>query len=462
MPKWCSVPQRNTHIMSFSYFMFLGAFNVIQNFATTLDPKLGSLSVALIYITWIIMSLTFTKSFVNCLTPKYSMVVGTILYGLYSISSIFIIVPIYIIASILVGIGAGLVWIGQGISITKFANEQELLLNKPVNSLLGTFNGIFGVYTNFNYVIGNLVGGLIFQFDGSVDVLYVVMSVVSFIGSGLLLFISQSKEVINDSGNDGNNRIISDIKNVFSLWKDIKLWCLMPITIHWGLEVAFLSGDYAALIEDKATKFYMLTIFGFVASLTCVIIGKLSDIGQYNTLICLLFGQLSLLSVFIIFYFWNINQTGYHMWILLVSLLGIGHGIYWSLIPKIYPIIFNSKNTEIFLNQKLIQALGSFTGFIYYAYTTFHFRIIFNMTFIIIGSILILSNPVKNILIQNIEIDNQNENETKGANYVHDSTHFLTTKTATLESISAPKADVLQESTSTLMVKLDDLNGKYI
>ena len=396
-----TTPQINNHVMSFGFFLIFAAYNVVQNFATTLDPSLGSLSLGILFIVWIFASLTFATSLVNVLTSKYAMIVGTITYTLYSLSTINIITPIYISASVLIGIGASIVWIGQSKFTTKSANEHEMLLNKPMDSFLGTFNGIFGIYLNFSIFIGQLIAGFIFQFGGSITILYIVMSIMSFIGSMLLLCIKATK---NDYNDIKSKSICDEMREIFSLYRDKKLWILIPMTVHWGLQDAFISADYPAAIDDNAFKFYMLTIYGFVASIVSVISGKLSDIYKSTTIMLILFGEVTFVGVVVIFYFWNMNQEQYIVWIILAILNGIGMGIYWTLIPKIYPIIFNSKNNTIFSNQKMLKAIGSFIGFFYFGYTSFNTRLIVNFSFTIISTILILCNPIKTILLGNNNI----------------------------------------------------------
>ena len=435
-----------------------------NSFATTLDPTLGPISLGLLYLFWIISLLTISTSAVNYLTPKYAMFFGSLTYPLYVASGIElghpIFVTLYLVAAILIGIGAGLVWVGESVFIVQCCNYHEKINNLSINSKLGTFNGVFNFYLQFSRFAGSLIAALIFQFNGSLLAMFIVMIVIGIAGSFTFIAIKKMDTNKNESDsaseptkysrvNSGSIQVspsaisspsfeteditheagaeielepvvsntptstpkeVTDIeqksdfekfkqemKDIILFYKNKTFLWLIPITIVFGLFTTFISGDVATLIEDHAFKFYVLTVEGFIAGVSSFVMGKCAD--KWGSLYFILLSCICFNCVYIFFYFWRIDQNAIWIWMIIAILLGIGDGGILTLIPQIYPILLGDANA-VFANMRIWQSLALGVGFAYYPITSFEFRITTNVIMVTVGCICILiPKHIRNALI---------------------------------------------------------------
>ena len=65
------------------------------------------------------------------------------------------------------GVMGGLVWVAQGIYVTKFAMEHANFTGSDIKSVLGYFNGIFYGTFSLTHIMGNLISSLIFSVHGN-------------------------------------------------------------------------------------------------------------------------------------------------------------------------------------------------------------------------------------------------------------------------------------------------------
>ena len=554
------VGRRNLHIMSLAFLLILTSFMTAQNFATTLDPTLGPISLAVVYLFWIIALLTISTSAVNFLTPKYAMFFGSIAYPIYVASGIelghHIFKTLYLLGSMLIGIGGGLLWVGQSVFIVKCCNFHENKTNLPINSKLGTFNGIFNLHVQFARFIGFLIAALIFQFNGSTLMMFIVMITTGICGSFLLLPLKslnihknehkesvdvpkkpdtrksrvRSKSIasmrsetrtpeaspsppprsplvssppeaspspppmspvsppeistahhpsfavdvkidtipiqpstnsnqapispsidgeekktataarnklklINLSTNSNHPeqmndhterpkskpvvmkviiedksdfaRIKQEMINIISLFKNKTFIWLIPITITFGLFTTFISGDVATLIQDPAFKFYVLTVEGFVAGISSLVMGKCAD--KWGPIYFIFICCICFNCVYVFFYFWEIDQDATLIWMIIAALLGIGDGGILTLIPQIYPILLGDAGS-VFASMRMVQSLALGIGFAYYPITSFNIRILVNVIMATSGCICILiPKHIRNALIVSANTKNVQE-----------------------------------------------------
>eukprot|EP01084_Bolivina_argentea_P163403 284271_1 len=342
-----NVGLRNNHVMAFAFFLLSTSFLAIQNLATSLDPTLGPISLGIIYLSWLTSLLTISTSAVDYLTPKYAMFIGSLGYPLYVGSGIELSAPylvaFYMIASVLLGIGAGLLWVGQSVYMVKCCHIYEEAKNLTVNSTLGKFSGIFHLYWTQSRFIGSLLAALIFQFNGSVDNMFVIMVIIAISGSITFLFITQTDHKKSDTVKVKFSQIGSEneitieqtdktgeqaidltaksesvskvyvlkkeMKDIILMWKNKTFLYLIPITISFGLFVTFIAADVATAIIDNVVKFYMLAIIGFMSGASSFVWGKCAD--KYGALYFLLIICVMFIAVYTFFFFGKFNKMRY-------------------------------------------------------------------------------------------------------------------------------------------------------
>ena len=133
-----NLSERNVLLFGIAMFLTFAAFNTSQNFATSGDAKVGSISLGILYGVNAVACVIIPNLIDHCISIKTSLFLGAITYGLFVASYIHLIDAVLYITSAILGVGAGLLWIAEGSFVTSCANEFEYEYLLPFNSELGT------------------------------------------------------------------------------------------------------------------------------------------------------------------------------------------------------------------------------------------------------------------------------------------------------------------------------------
>ena len=330
---------RNAVGASIGSFFVVAAFDTAQNFATSVAPELGSISLAVVYGTWVVSTILVASPLTHRFGIKNSMILASVLFTLYIASSIKLNKYVYIVSSVFVGFGAAIFFVSQNLFTHANANlyEEKHKLNK--NGKLGMFNAIFNIGLSQSKFIGNLIGLLVFQFQGSSSMFYICMTIMAIIGIAVILMLvtdiekNCTNKIENRNGLDAQiqthlemhkqthqTNIIDSVstntdkldtssslqetcetsetkpvqsnecsqKSISKQWScelinmkkiiqdpNFKYVCL--IAIQWGITVAWIAGDFASFMKSNTFKFSILSIAGFSGMIFSAIAGHLSD-----------------------------------------------------------------------------------------------------------------------------------------------------------------------------------------
>ena len=217
-----NLSESNVLLFGIAMFLTFAAFNTSQNFATSGDATVGSISLGILYGVNAVFCIILPNIIGHYISIKVSLLMGALTYGFFVASYIHLIDIVLYITSGILGIGAGLLWIAEGTFVTSCANEFEYEYLLPFNSELGMktflfrfffyiydsvykhnntpkqgyFNGVFWFIFQFNQFIGNLLAALLFQFDVPNQTIFIILSIICFIGcSGFLFLKSFNKEI---------------------------------------------------------------------------------------------------------------------------------------------------------------------------------------------------------------------------------------------------------------------------
>ncbi|KAF0975814.1 hypothetical protein FDP41_005141 [Naegleria fowleri] len=202
----------NVVILGFSFLILFSAFNIILFYFSEIRKRITTASVVL-YASLSGSSL-ITPSILKLIGLRSSIIVGALLYSLFVLSLCFDLAPITYTCSCISGLGASLLWISHGEILTRSANYYQRIATKErnkmeldyVNSIymsmgdkpirfsshhadgvMGLFSGVFfGIYA-LNSVFGNLISTSLVNSDIDYFWLFLILFIVSLIGSLLLL-----------------------------------------------------------------------------------------------------------------------------------------------------------------------------------------------------------------------------------------------------------------------------------
>ena len=203
-----SAAKRSAYILGSGFFGVFVAFNVAQSLATSISgpPGLGNLVFAAIYATYTILCIPAPKV-VSLIGAKASIIFGALPYAGVLLAHLApprcatakegtlcwddaTISALQISMGILVGVGAPLLWTGQGIYLAKCAASFSSMTGSDVSDANKSFNGIFFSFFQYAGFAGTCSGSLILLLvkgGGAVYILFLIMGIVC--GLGVLLFL---------------------------------------------------------------------------------------------------------------------------------------------------------------------------------------------------------------------------------------------------------------------------------
>ncbi|KAF4435886.1 putative DUF895 domain membrane protein [Fusarium austroafricanum] len=198
---WYASPKTQLVMVAFVCFMCPGMFNALNGMggAGLEDTKLGNDMNTALYSTFAVVGF-FGGTFVNRLGVKLTLAFGGIGYGIYTISILLHthfqndVRPFNIIAGILLGVCAAMLWTAQGTIMISYPHEHQK------GHYFAWFWGIF----NMGGVLGSLI-----PLGGNMDTTsnkdisqgtYIGFIVLMFFGAALALLLCNANDIIRKDG----------------------------------------------------------------------------------------------------------------------------------------------------------------------------------------------------------------------------------------------------------------------
>ncbi|XP_026214474.1 UNC93-like protein MFSD11 [Anabas testudineus] len=377
---------------------------VIKSFNSTEFHGSGYTSMAIIYGVFSASNL-IAPSVVTLIGPQLSMFFSGLLYSGYIAMFIYPYTWSFYTVSVLVGIGAAVLWTAQG---------NVLAINSSDNTI-GRNSGIFWALLQFSLFFGNLYiycawHGHDHIRDKDRQTVFISLTVISLVGCFLFFLIRKpepessssdmSESQLHAESSDGSSTAISHRSGLCSQALDAfvqackmfvtKEMLLLSVSIGYtGLELTFYSGVYGTCIGA-------MTQFGKDAkgligiSGICIGIGEILGGGVFGMLNKNnRFGRnpvvlLGLITHFLAFYliFLNIasdapvapeegtNLQGYitpSLWVALLCsfLLGLGDSCFNTQLLSIIGFTFRNNSAPAFAVFKFIQSIMAAIAFFY-------------------------------------------------------------------------------------------------
>lgn len=208
------------------------------------NASIRSLGLALIYSCFTVSNL-FAGAIVQTLGTKRALIIGGSTYAFFVAANIKFIVSLFLISSCVIGIGAAMLWTSQGSYMAKISGRHERLNNAPKGSTQALFSGYFFSLFQTSQTIGNLLVALLFAQDVEQWKIFLVLACICTIGvvSAIPLFdIDQALR--HDASERGEElaeqapswkRLRGDLVQQLSMFKDLRVQCMVPLFIFAGL-----------------------------------------------------------------------------------------------------------------------------------------------------------------------------------------------------------------------------------
>ncbi|CAL1528818.1 unnamed protein product, partial [Lymnaea stagnalis] len=265
----CDVRLFNIIVLGVSFMLIFTAFQTCSMVEkTVLDSAAnftgsGYTSLGILYGVFSVSNWA-APSIVTFAGPRVSMIMGSLLYFLFVLSFLKPMVWALYLGSVLVGIGAAVLWTAQGTFLTINSNSETVARN----------SGIFWALLQCSLLFGNLYSYFIFQGQTVItDVertkLFIALSAAGFAGCLCLLLLRKPRVDDADNLHSLNARfvhisafykytypikflsILEIKKRSFQLLKTNEMLLLSLAFAYTGVELTFFSGVYGASISHN-------------------------------------------------------------------------------------------------------------------------------------------------------------------------------------------------------------------
>uniref|UniRef100_A0A3B4UPU0 Major facilitator superfamily domain containing 11 n=1 Tax=Seriola dumerili TaxID=41447 RepID=A0A3B4UPU0_SERDU len=386
----------NIVILGFGFMFMFTAFQtcgnieqtVIKSFNSTEFHGSGYTSMAIIYGVFSASNL-IAPSVVAVIGPQLSMFFSGLLYSGYIAMFIYPYTWSFYTASVLVGIGAAVLWTAQGNVLTINSNDATI----------GRNSGIFWALLQFSLFFGNLYiycawHGHVHITDKDRQTVFISLTVISLVGCFLFFLIRKPDP--ESSPAEASESLLQAESTESSTFEVMHVALCAPS----GLELTFYSGVYGTCIGSM-TRFGQDAKSLIGISGICIGIGEILGGGVFGMLNkCNRFGRnpvvlLGLITHFVAFYliFLNIASdaplapeagTDLQAYIspsvsvaLLCSfLLGLGDSCFNTQLLSIIGFMFRDNSAPAFAVFKFIQSIMAALAFFYSNYLLLHWQLL--------------------------------------------------------------------------------------
>ncbi|XP_068193679.1 UNC93-like protein MFSD11 [Antennarius striatus] len=411
----------NIIVLGFGFMFMFTAFQtcgnieqtVIKSFNSTEFHGSGYTSMAIIYGVFSASNL-IAPSVVALIGPQLSMFFSGLLYSGYIAVFIYPYTSSFYIGSVLVGIGAAVLWTAQG----------NVLAINSTDATIGRNSGIFWALLQFSLLFGNLY--IYFAWHGHVHItdkdrqtVFISLTVISLVGC-FLFFLIRNPDTDRDQSDASDSQLQAESSESNSsaprsslcsqaldaFVKACKMFVtkemlLLSVSIGYtGLELTFYSGVYGTCI-GAMTRFGQDAKSLIGISGICVGLGEILGGGVFGMLNkCNRYGRnpvvlLGLVTHFLAFYLILLNiaadapiapEAGTDLRSYITPsvgvamfcsfLLGLGDSCFNTQLLSIIGFLFRDNSAPAFAVFKFIQSIMAALAFFYSNYLLLHWQLL--------------------------------------------------------------------------------------
>jgi len=408
-------PFTNVILSAVAFMLIFSAFQTMVNIEQTILKSITKpsftadafISSGIVYAVFALANWV-SPSVIAVIGPKFTMVIGGVMYLLF-IAGFYLEAnwSLYL-TSAFVGIGAALIWTGQGNYLTLNSTEENISRN----------SGVFWAIFQSSFLFGNLFVYFLFQGKDVIDQQTRTILYSAFLGPGilgvlLLMFLPQVKDSDSRSEEDraagaSKNGPVQAFKSAVQLFFSRDMAILSFVFFYIGIEFSFLSGVYSPTIgftKQLPDAKRLVGLSGIMIGVGEIAGGAIFGIlGKKTTRFgrdpIILLGFLThAVGFFIIFL--NIPNTAtqgdtYDMAYIPISgflavfssfLVGFGDACFNTQVYSILGGLYPTNSAPAFALYKFVSSLASAANFLYSPYVSLHTQLIIITVFGFAGTI---------------------------------------------------------------------------
>lgn len=265
---------KNINLLSIAFLLIFLGFNGAQQYVTTFFsqanlPNLGFQSLILVYL-FFTLSDPLASVFVSKFGSKKAMLTGVIFYGLFILSLPTKSSVVIYLASILIGIGASLLWVGQNSYLVRASDRKSYRENSGYFNMLLMAGSALGVI-----LLGFLITRISFEQS------FLIASIFSLLS---IFLIVPLKDLRTESLGNHFNLIKHAITSKTALQ-------LSTVWFSFSIVFGFAIGLIPIQLKNTLGISYvgLSSLFYIMPMLLSYFLGKLSDIKGRNLMLAMSF-----------------------------------------------------------------------------------------------------------------------------------------------------------------------------
>ncbi len=240
-------------LVSLSFFFTFTSYNALEGLQSSLNIEagIGQVSVGVIYAVFISCSLTIAPIAVAKLTPRWTLLVSWVCYTLFTVANFYPTWWTMVPSAALLGVGAALVWIAQGVYVTSLALSYAAANQQCRKVTLARFNGIFFSIYALTMIIGNFVAAILLNMPS--DSILKINNVPSE-------NYNYSKYKTNISGHHHMQQLLIETPNLFANQTETHEEEMNAQLICGAHHCPYMKAHVEYIVQPKQTLVYALLV----------------------------------------------------------------------------------------------------------------------------------------------------------------------------------------------------------
>ncbi|KAJ3390052.1 DUF895 domain membrane protein [Entophlyctis sp. JEL0112] len=291
-------------VLGLAFLFIFTAFSVCQTMASTVLPtSVAFPELGMLYFAFALINLFGASPLVDRIGSRPSMFVASLTYSVFGFSNVIAIgltgdvdkqLAVLLFAACFVGVGAALLWTGQGLYVIKCSSRQTI----------GRYTGVFLGLTSASNFLGPIITAVMLQENLNRVTAFKILASIGVLGPLTLVYIWIRPEPSNpDSASAQSSDGPATMSKTPLIFKTLrvvvskKMLLISSLLYLVSLEQSFNSGSLPLFIKtddsdgDLRLKLYLSTGYGLSSMVMSFIIGPVTDFVSNPALIITIDGM---------------------------------------------------------------------------------------------------------------------------------------------------------------------------
>ena len=255
------------------FFLIFCAFNTSQALISTLlsDKKLAYATLGLLYAVFVCATVVAPK-IVDRIGPRLAITLGAVPYVLFVFANIYPVWATLLPASAAVGLGAAILWTGQGIYLSRCAVREAALTRESVDDVTSRFNATFWTLFQFNAAVGLVISSIVlgraqagdFALASAIKYMFTAFGAIGAAGVAVIFSLKNAPPMeagegsLNDGavaakagGGQDSRASFYDTLSLLATSRAMQL--LLPAIFFNGASLGFFNATFPLVWQDPAS-----------------------------------------------------------------------------------------------------------------------------------------------------------------------------------------------------------------